>query len=197
MTRPPPRSTLFPYMTLFRSRRAVPHQTGDGHRFSRSDSQCAGQLRAGLRQARPARHGWCGCGVATTLVMWFMLACMVLHLKRASLYRACGLFERFEWPNWPVQRSLLGLGLPIGISLFAETSMFALIAVLIGSLGAVVVASHQVTLSLSSLVFMVPFSLGLAITVRVGHNLGMHGARTALFSAKVGIAVALFCATVS
>src|SRR5690606_7833793 len=46
-------------------------------------------------------------------------------------------------------------------------------------------------------VFMVPFSLGLAITVRVGHNLGMHGARTALFSAKVGIAVALFCATVS
>src|SRR5690554_2860734 len=44
---------------------------------------------------------------------------------------------------------------------------------------------------------MVPFSLGLAITVRVGHNLGMHGARTALFSAKVGIAVALFCATVS
>lgn len=141
--------------------------------------------------------GGVGCGVATTLVMWFMLACMVLHLKRASLYRACGLFERFEWPNWPVQRSLLGLGLPIGISLFAETSMFALIAVLIGSLGAVVVASHQVTLSLSSLVFMVPFSLGLAITVRVGHNLGMHGARAALFSAKVGIAVALFCATVS
>src|SRR5690554_7009205 len=126
-----------------------------------------------------------------------MLACMILHLKRASLDRAWGLFERFEWPNWPVQRSLLGLGLPIGISLFAETSMFALIAVLIGSLGAVVVASHQVTLSLSSLVFMVPFSLGLAITVRVGHNLGMHGARTALFSAKVGIAVALFCATVS
>src|SRR5690606_40637672 len=50
---------------------------------------------------------------------------------------------------------------------------------------------------LSSLVLMVPCSLGLAIPARVGHNLGMRGARTPLSSANVGIAVALFCATVS
>lgn len=141
--------------------------------------------------------GGVGCGWATTLVMWFMLACMVIHLKRSQIYAACRLFERFEWPRWTVQRRLLGLGLPIGISLFSETSMFALIALLIGSLGAVVVASHQVTLNLSSLVFMLPFSLGLAITVRVGHNLGMEGARAGLFAAKVGIAVALAGATLS
>ena len=135
--------------------------------------------------------GGVGCGVATTLVMWFMLGCMLVYLKRSALYDACKLFERFEWPKWPVQRHLLGLGLPIGISLFSETSMFALIALLIGSLGAVVVASHQIALNLTSIVFMVPFSLGLAITVRVGHSLGMEGARAGLFAAKVGIAVAL------
>ena len=76
-----------------------------------------------------------------------------------------------------MQKGLLGLGLPIGISLFSETSMFALIALLIGSLGAVVVASHQVALNFTSLVFMLHFRLGLAITVRVGNNLGMQGAR--------------------
>ena len=141
--------------------------------------------------------GGVGCGVATTIVMWFMLACMVIYLKRSKIYAACRLFERFEWPRWSVQRGLLGLGLPIGISLFSETSMFALIALLIGSLGAVVVASHQVTLNFSSLVFMIPFSLGLAITVRVGHNLGMQGARAGLFAAKVGIAVAMIGATLS
>ena len=138
--------------------------------------------------------GGVGCGVATTLVMWFMLGCMLIYLKRSKLYDACRLFERFEWPRWAVQRHLLGLGLPIGISLFSETSMFALIALLIGSLGAVVVASHQVALNLTSIVFMVPFSLGLAITVRVGHSLGMDGARAGLFAAKVGIAVALLFA---
>ena len=141
--------------------------------------------------------GGVGCGVATTIVMWFMLGCMVIYLKRSKIYAACRLFERFEWPRWSVQRGLLGLGLPIGISLFSETSMFALIALLIGSLGAVVVASHQVALNFTSLVFMVPFSLGLAITVRVGHNLGMQGARAGLFAAKVGIVVSLLCATVA
>ncbi|MFN3578935.1 MAG: MATE family efflux transporter [Pseudomonas sp.] len=141
--------------------------------------------------------GAVGCGVATALVMWFMLGCMLVYLKRSSLYKACNLFERFEWPQWQAQRHLLGLGLPIGIALFAETSMFCVIALLIGGLGAVVVASHQVALNFSSLTFMVPFSLGLAITVRVGHNLGLNGARAGLFAAKMGMAVALVFAFIA
>lgn len=135
--------------------------------------------------------GAIGCGIATALVMWFMLGCMLIYLRRSRRYRDCGLFARFNWPQWPDQRHLLGLGLPIGIALFAETSMFCVIALLIGSLGSVVVASHQIALNFSSLVFMVPYSLGLAITVRVGHNLGSHGARAGLFAAKVGIVAAL------
>lgn len=141
--------------------------------------------------------GAVGCGVATALVMWFMLGCMLVYLKRSSLYNACRLFERFDWPRWKEQRHLLGLGLPIGIALFAETSMFCLIALLIGGLGAVVVASHQVALNFSSLTFMVPFSLGLAITVRVGHNLGLNGARAGLFAAKMGMGVALLFACIA
>ena len=135
--------------------------------------------------------GAAGCGWATAIVMYFMLACMVVYLAKTSLYRPSGLFDRFDWPHWRTQGHLLGLGLPIGVALFAETSMFCVIALLIGGLGAVVVASHQVALNFSSLTFMVPFSLGLAITVRVGHNLGLNGARAGLFAAKMGIAVAL------
>lgn len=141
--------------------------------------------------------GAVGCGVATALVMWFMLGCMLVYLKRSTLYDACRLFERFDWPRWGEQRHLLGLGLPIGIALFAETSMFCMIALLIGGLGAVVVASHQIALNFSSLTFMVPFSLGLAITVRVGHNLGLNGARAGLFAAKMGMGVALFFACIA
>lgn len=135
--------------------------------------------------------GAVGCGVATALVMWFMLGCMLVYLKGARRFNVTGLFERFDWPHWKDQRHLLSLGLPIGIALFAETSMFCVIALLIGGLGAVVVASHQVALNFSSLTFMVPFSLGLAITVRVGHSLGLNGARAGLFAAKMGMAVAL------
>ncbi|MEH6564505.1 MAG: MATE family efflux transporter [Halopseudomonas sp.] len=141
--------------------------------------------------------GAVGCGVATALVMWVMLGCLLMHLKRSPSYRECGLFERFDWPRARTQGNLFGLGFPIGIALFAETSMFCVIALLIGGMGAVVVASHQVAINFSSLAFMVPFSLGLAITVRVGHNLGKSGARDALFSAKVGAVVALGFATIA
>ncbi|SDS49567.1 multidrug resistance protein, MATE family [Halopseudomonas xinjiangensis] len=141
--------------------------------------------------------GAAGCGWATAIVMYFMLVCMIVYLGKTSLYRPSGLFERFDWPHWPTVRHLLGLGLPIGVALFAETSMFCLIALLIGGLGAVVVASHQVALNFSSLTFMVPFSLGLAITVRVGHNLGLNGPRAGLFAAKTGIAVALLYAVMA
>jgi multidrug resistance protein, MATE family len=141
--------------------------------------------------------GAVGCGVATAIVMYFMLGCMLVYLKRERIYQACNLFERFDWPNWGTQRHLLGLGLPIGIALFAETSMFCVIALLIGGLGAVVVASHQVALNFSSLTFMVPFSLGLAITVRVGHHLGLNGARAGLFAAKMGLLVALLFAIIA
>ena len=141
--------------------------------------------------------GAVGCGVATALVMWAMLGCMLFHLKRARFYQPCGLFERFDWPHARTQGELIGLGFPIGIALFAETSMFAVIALLIGSLGAVVVASHQVTINFSSLVFMVPFSLGLAITVRVGHNLGRSGARAAMLATKVGLVLALVFAALA
>ncbi|MEL0169185.1 MAG: MATE family efflux transporter [Pseudomonadaceae bacterium] len=141
--------------------------------------------------------GAVGCGVATAIVMWAMLGCLLLHLKRAEIYRACGLFERFDWPKARTQGELIGLGFPIGIALFAETSMFAVIALLIGSLGAVVVASHQVTINFSSLIFMVPFSLSLAITVRVGHNLGRSGAQAAMLATKVGLCLALLFAAIA
>ncbi|WP_281508190.1 MATE family efflux transporter [Pseudomonas sp. TNT3] len=45
---------------------------------------------------------------------------------------------------------------------------------MIGSLGATVVAGHQIALNFSSLVFMIPYSLGMAVTVRVGPNRSRH-----------------------
>ena len=48
---------------------------------------------------------------------------------------------------------ILRLGLPIGFSLLVESSVFALIALFLAPLGALVVASHQITLNYSATVF--------------------------------------------
>ncbi|MND90811.1 Multidrug resistance protein NorM [compost metagenome] len=141
--------------------------------------------------------GGVGCGWATALVLWFMLGAMLWWVHWAPVYRSSQLFERLEWPQWPEIRSLLTLGLPIGIAIFAEASIFSVIALLIGSLGASVVAGHQVALNFSSMVFMIPYSLAMATTVRVGQSLGRGAPRDARFSAGVAMATALVYACLS
>jgi MATE family multidrug resistance protein len=143
------------------------------------------------------RLGGLGCAWSTLLCVWFNLLALLWWMRRAKAYRNTWPFDRFESPHWPQVRALLKLGLPIGVTYFAETSAFGLIALLIAKFGTTQVAAHQIALNFSSLVFMLPLSLGLAILTRVGQSLGAGDPLAARFRAWVGVAMALLCAAVS
>lgn len=114
--------------------------------------------------------GGAGCGWATGCVMWLQLALLGWH-QRTRWYHL--LFSRgLQDPNGRRLIELLKLGTPIGGAMFAETSIFAGAALLVGRLGSTVLAAHQIALNYSALMFMVPASLGYALTVKVGHMLG-------------------------
>jgi len=141
--------------------------------------------------------GGVGCGWSTALVMGFMLLAMLFWVRRAEYYQPSQLFARFDWPQWSVLSHLLSVGVPIGIAVFAEASIFSVIALLIGALGATVVAGHQIALNFTSLIFMIPLSLGMAITIRIGQALGRGAPRDARFAAGVGIVSSLVYACFS
>jgi MATE family multidrug resistance protein len=141
--------------------------------------------------------GGVGCGWATGIVMWCMLLGMLWWVNWAPYYQASQLFKRFEWPQWAILKRLLSVGVPIGVSIFAEASIFSVIALLIGAMGATVVAGHQIALNFSSMVFMIPYALGMAVTVRVGQALGRGEPRQARYAAGVGMLVALAYACIS
>jgi MATE family multidrug resistance protein len=85
-------------------------------------------------------------------------------------------------------RNLLATGLPIGVTVMMEGSLFIVTALLIGRLGGVEVAAHQIAINVASLCFMIPFGLAEATTVRVGHALGRgdrDGLRRAAFAGFV------------
>ena len=116
--------------------------------------------------------GGVGCGWATSLVFWCMALMMGGYIQHHPVY-AIARFNlkktRFETRTaWYIFR----LGLPVGLSIFFEVSIFAMIALLISSLGPTVVAGHQVALNFTGLLFMIPLSLAIATTVRVGHGRG-------------------------
>jgi MATE family multidrug resistance protein len=138
-----------------------------------------------------------GCGLTTALTTWLLLLGMTGWIRRAPVYHPSALFARMELPRWAVIKRLLSIGLPIGITLFAQASIYAVIALLIASLGANVVAGHQIALNFSSLLFMVPYALGTAIAVSIGQAMGRGEPRDARMIAGIGIATALAYASLS
>ena len=133
------------------------------------------------------RLGGLGCAWATLLCVWFNLAGLLLWMRHAPAYRSTWPLARWEWPQLPKQKKLWRLGLPIGVTYFAETSAFGLIALLIAPFGSQEVAAHQIALNFVSLIFMVPLSISVAVLTRVGQSLGAGDAAGARYRAWVGV----------
>ena len=120
--------------------------------------------------------GAIGCGHATSAVWWTQAIGLAVYVVRHPKLGRLGVFDRYEGPDGPLLRQLLRIGLPIGFSFFAEVSMFAGVALLMGSIGAIAVAGHQIAINVASTTFMVPLGIALATTVRVGNALSRAAA---------------------
>lgn len=138
------------------------------------------------------RMGAVGCGYASALAQWIMFAVMsayvLLHRHR---YAPLALAARFDPPRLADLAAQLRLGLPIGVMLFAEVSLFGAVALLMASFGTVTAAAHQIAIAVSSLSFMVPMGLATGISVVVGQAAGARRAREARRAGFVGIGFSL------
>ena len=116
--------------------------------------------------------GSAGCGVANAILQWLMLIVLFFYIKHAKTFAHVRLFERFEKldPEWFKRIALLGL--PIGLAIFFEVSIFSTAALVISPLGDIMIAAHQIAISITSQLFMIPLSLAMALTIRVGQYYG-------------------------
>ena len=67
---------------------------------------------------------------------------------------------------------MIAIGLPISGALMLEWGLFSSAALLMGWIGTTALAAHQIALQVATILFMVPFGISLAATVRVGHAVG-------------------------
>jgi multidrug resistance protein, MATE family len=138
-----------------------------------------------------------GCGIATATVLWVETLAFAIYVARHRNYRALGIFDQFEWPDLRRIGSLMHIGVPMAITLLAEGGLFVAAALLIGTMGEDIVASHQVALNVASLFFMIPLGLAMAITVRVGNAVGRGDASGARYAGFCGIGLTLVTQLVS
>ena len=114
--------------------------------------------------------GLAGAGWATLISRIATFVAMTWFVLGASSAPTEGWKPDLEW--WREQGALLKLGIPTGLQLLSEVGAFAVAALLIGRLGAVPLAAHQIAITCASTTFMVPLGVAMASTVRIGQAVG-------------------------
>ncbi|KJY98991.1 MATE family efflux transporter [Pseudoalteromonas ruthenica] len=118
--------------------------------------------------------GGAGCGVATALVFAAMGSAQFIYSLISKRIDGPGLFRHFAKPDGSAIWAMFKLGVPLSLATFFEVTLFACIPLFIASLGAIAVAGHQVAASVTTLLFMLPMSLSMAVAIRFGNLYGQQ-----------------------
>lgn len=133
--------------------------------------------------------GAVGCGYASAISMWVVLIAMAGYMIVSPRYKKFALFSKLAPMRLSAFKEIGQLGIPIAISVAAEVGLFSAVSVLMGTRGTEITAAHQIAISFSSMMFMVPLALSGATTVMVGQLLGASKRREARVCGAMGIAL--------
>jgi MATE family multidrug resistance protein len=114
--------------------------------------------------------GVAGSAIATAISRWLMTALLMI-LAWKELRPNLVPMRTDSWQRRPIARMLV-IGMPIGAQQMLEVSAFGAIGLLMGVMGTVAMAAHQIAITLAALTFMVPVGVATAAAVRVGHAIG-------------------------
>lgn len=117
-----------------------------------------------------------GAGIATTIVNLGMCAACIWVAYARPPFRKYKILGNVWRADWPLFGKLLAIGLPISGAFLLEYGLFAAAALLMGWIGTTALAAHQIALTTAAVLFMVPFGVSMAATVRVGQAAGRRDA---------------------
>ena len=134
----------------------------------------------------------------TRILIFIVLGLIILYHKTFRKYIAV---RSKEWKlKWQTMKELLQIGIPSSFQITMEAGAFAVSGILIGTIGAVEQAAHQIALSLASLTFMVSMGLSQAGSIRTSNAFGRNDRNAIRLIGKSTLIMALiygtFCAAI-
>ena len=118
------------------------------------------------------RMGLLGAGVATLTARILMMLCFVIVFFTAKRYRPFVRGFKESSVNKEDFVALNKMGMPVGLQMGMETASFSLSTIMVGWLGTVALAAHQVMLTVGQLGFMMYYGMAAAVAVRASN---FHG----------------------
>ena len=127
-----------------------------------------------------------GLGAALSYGIFFVLNVVaVLWIPQFARYHVLARLPKPIPGDW---LALLAICVPIGLTVFCEQSIFGAVGLLMAAYGTTVLAAHQAAMNFTTIVYMLPLSVSMAITILVGYEVGggrENGARAYIRLSRV------------
>jgi multidrug resistance protein, MATE family len=139
------------------------------------------------------RLGLFGVGLATATVNGGTFLAGLWFATQRKPFKRYHILVRLWRIDWHLMRQIVVIGAPISISFVLEYGLFSSAALLMGMISTTALAAHQIALQVTAILFMIPFGISMAATVRVGHAVGRADPdgikRAGLVAIWLGIAI--------
>ena len=136
--------------------------------------------------------GGIGAGVGSAITYWFMAIMNIVVLLKLKPFTDYLKYQKHYKPNIQLWKEQIKIGLPIGIAIFCEVSIFAAVALFMAEYGTAVIAAHQAAITFAALVYMIPISISMALTIIIGFEVGAKRFKDAVEYTYLGIGIAVF-----
>ncbi|SFT81194.1 multidrug resistance protein, MATE family [Selenomonas sp. GACV-9] len=116
--------------------------------------------------------GGIGAGIGSAIAFSLNLLLNVLAVTHCEPFCRYRIFHALPRPDLAEWRKQLGVGIPIGSTLFCEQSIFGAVGLFMTAYGTVVVAAHQAAMNFTTIVYMIPLAVSMTLTILVGYEVG-------------------------
>jgi len=141
--------------------------------------------------------GGIGSGIATAITYWVSCLIAIYIILRTPHFSLYAIFQKWTRPIFADWIEQLKIGIPIGLSIFFETSIFSAVTLFMSVYSTYTIAAHQAAINFASLLYMVPLSVGMGLTIAVGYELGAKRYQDARDYGKLGIVSGIIIAVIA
>lgn len=138
--------------------------------------------------------GGVGAGYATAITYWLITTISFYIVHKHIPFSTFGIFRRVHSVSFAKWKEILIIGVPIGLSIFFETSIFAAVTLFMSNFNTATIAAHQSALNFASFLYMIPLSISMALTIVVGFEIGAKRFKDAKEYSWMGVSIAILMA---
>lgn len=141
--------------------------------------------------------GGAGAGYASAITYWLIFFIACLTATKFGPFVSFQLFKGWTKVSFAKWKDILTIGVPMGISIFVEISIFSIVTLLMANYSTATISAHQIAMNFTSLLYMIPLSISMGVTILVGQEIGAKRYANARQYGYLSIGLAVFFSFIS